>query len=165
VKALEAIRKLKNDRETCNQVGRVDIVVGLENPNSLTIPRAAERIPEAFVHQSVYSLAPLARQADLVLTAGGNTMVEALALRKPCIVTITGNNQTLMVNDLDSEGVIRSLGEHAAVRTDDVLTMIKCVLNDFDAFAARIVSKGLFDHLGAKRIASAMLELSQDSVL
>ena len=159
-KALQAIRKLKSDPQVRNQVGRVDVVVGLVNPDASAIRRAADHIPEVFVHQSLCSLAPLARQADLILTSGGNTMIEALALRKPCIVTVTGKNQKLMVNELVSEGVIRSLGEEGTVNPLDLLTMIKRVLKDFEPFVARIASKSLFDHLGARRIVSAMLEAS-----
>ena len=82
--------------------------------------RAAENISDAIVHKALPSLEPLMREADLVLTAGGNSMVEALALRKPCIVTVTGDNQALVVGELDAEGVIRSLGVHATVTPDDV---------------------------------------------
>ncbi len=162
-KALEAVCKLRSDPEMSSQVGRVDVVVGPANPHSVAILRSAQRVAEVFVHQSLYTLAPLMRHADLVLTSGGNTMVEALALRKPCIVTVTGNNQTLMVNDLDSEGVIRCVGGEVTVNPGEVLTMMRLVLNDFDAFASRIASKSVFDHFGAKRIVSAMLELSETS--
>jgi UDP-2,4-diacetamido-2,4,6-trideoxy-beta-L-altropyranose hydrolase len=158
LKALEAIRALSNEERFRAWVARVDIVAGLMNPRSAAIVCAAENIPDVIVHKALPSLEPLMREADVVLTAGGNSMVEALALRKPCIVTVTGNNQALMVGELDVEGVIQSLGVHATVTSDDVLRMVIRVLADFNVFAARIVSKPVFDHLGAHRVASAMLE-------
>jgi UDP-2,4-diacetamido-2,4,6-trideoxy-beta-L-altropyranose hydrolase len=161
LKALEAIRALRMDQGLRSLVGRVDIVVGLANPRSAAIVRGAEGIQDVIVHQGVSSLGPLMRQADLVLTAGGNSMVEALALRKPCIVTMTGDNQASMVGELDAESAIRSLGGHATVKPDDVLKIVADVLADFDAFAARVASRPLFDHLGAHRIATEMLAASE----
>src|SRR5262249_49503870 len=110
------------------------------------------------------SLEPLVRQADVVLTAGGNTMVEALTLRKPCVVTVTGNNQVLMVSELHAEGVIRSLGVHATVKPDNVRKIVAGILVDFDKFTAHIASRSLFDHLGAHRVASAMFTWSASAL-
>jgi UDP-2,4-diacetamido-2,4,6-trideoxy-beta-L-altropyranose hydrolase len=157
LKALQAIRALRTDRGLRGQVGRIDVVIGLTNLRGVEIARAAEGIPHVIVHRALSSLGPLMREVDLVLTAGGNSMVEALALRKPCIITVTGENQALMVGELDGVGVIRSLGGHATVMPDDVLKLVTRVLADFDAFAARVASRPLFDHLGAQRVAAAML--------
>ena len=148
---------MKVDQGFRTRIGRVEIVAGLANPRSAAIVCAAQGIQDVVVHPAVSSLGPLMRQADLVLTAGGNSMVEALALRKPCIVTVTADNQASMVRELETEGAIRSVGEHEAVKSADVLKMIADVLADFDAFAARIASRPLFDHLGARRIATVML--------
>jgi UDP-2,4-diacetamido-2,4,6-trideoxy-beta-L-altropyranose hydrolase len=157
LKALEAVRALRMDEGLRHRVGRVDVVVGLANPNSAAIVQAVEGIEHVIVHQALPSLGPLMRQADLILTAGGNSMVEALALRKPCIVTVTADNQALMVGELEAEGVIWSLGGHAQVKPGDVLKMTTYVTADFDAFAARVASRPIFDHLGAHRIATVML--------
>ena len=97
------------------------------------------------------------RQADLVLTAGGNTMVEALALRKPCLVTMTSGNQSLMVDTLRTQGVIRCLGCHSAVGCDDISRSLTHALRDLDPFAADVIAKAPFDHLGAHRIATEIL--------
>jgi UDP-2,4-diacetamido-2,4,6-trideoxy-beta-L-altropyranose hydrolase len=161
LKALEAIRGLRNDKSLGVQVGRVDIVIGLANPKSAEIMRAAEGLSDVFVHKGPLSLGSLMREADLVLTAGGNSMVEALTLRKPCIATVTGDNQALMVRRLFAEGAIRSLGHHSTVKPRDILKKTTDVLADFDTFAAFVASKSLFDHLGARRIASAVLTSSE----
>src|SRR5262249_51776895 len=155
-KALQAIEALKTDDRLCGKIGTVDVVAGLTDPGSVAIVRARAGIPGVVVHRGLSSLAPLMRRADLVLTAGGNTMVEALALRKPCIVTVTGDNQAMMAGELDAAGLIRSLGHHATVTPGAVLEMIARVLADFDGFAGRVVSAAPFDHLGSRRIAAAM---------
>jgi UDP-2,4-diacetamido-2,4,6-trideoxy-beta-L-altropyranose hydrolase len=160
-KALEAMRELRNDKVFGAEVGRVDIIVGPANPKSAEIMRAAEGLSGVLVHKGPLSLGPLMRKADLILTAGGNSMVEALTLRKPCIVTVTGDNQALMVGRLLAEGAIRSLGHHAMVKPHDILKKTTDVLADFDTFAVFVASKPLFDHLGAHRIASAVLTPSE----
>jgi spore coat polysaccharide biosynthesis predicted glycosyltransferase SpsG len=157
LKALGAIQALRLDEQLRGRVGPVDIVIGPTNPKADAIEQTAQVIQDVIVHRAPSSLEPLMRQADLILTVGGNSMVEALTLRKPCIVTVTGDNQASMVRELHAEGVIRSLGRHATVKSDDVRKIAAAVLADFDTFAARIASRSLFDHLGARRIASAML--------
>jgi UDP-2,4-diacetamido-2,4,6-trideoxy-beta-L-altropyranose hydrolase len=129
-KALAAICALKDDPNFRQSVGGIDVVVGPANLKSAIIARAAKGIPDVTLHRAVPSLEPLMRRADLVLTAGGNSMVEALTLRKPCIVTITADNQAAMVAELEAEGAIRSLGRHGTVGAGDVLKMIKQVLSD-----------------------------------
>jgi UDP-2,4-diacetamido-2,4,6-trideoxy-beta-L-altropyranose hydrolase len=160
LKAMEAIRMLRLDREPPLQLGRVDIAVGSANPRTADITRAAQSITDVIVHQNLSSLARVMRQADIILTAGGNSLVEALTLRTPCIVTVTADNQAQIVSELESEGVIRSLGEHAAVTPDDIRTMLVSALADYSAFASRVRACSLFDHLGAGRIANEMLLLS-----
>jgi UDP-2,4-diacetamido-2,4,6-trideoxy-beta-L-altropyranose hydrolase len=157
LKSVNAIRALKNDGELGKLVGRVDIVLGVLNQDSSAIIRAVEGIQDMTLHSAVSTLAPLMRQADLVLTAGGNTMVEALALRKPCLVTMTSGNQSLMVDALHVQGVIRCLGGHSAVGCDDIFQSLTHVLRDLESFAADVIAKAPFDHLGAHRVATEIL--------
>jgi len=160
-KALAAICALKDNPNFRQSVGGVDVVVGPANLKSAIIMQAAKGIPDVTLHHAVPSLEPLMRGADLVLTAGGNSMVEALTLRKPCIVTITADNQAAMVVELEAEGAIRTLGRHGTVGAGDVLKMIKHVLSDFGPFAARVAARPVFDHLGGQRIANAMCASSE----
>ena len=157
LKALEAIRLARLDGELGARIGPADLVIGPANLHADAIASAADGIQDVTVHRAPPSLDALMRQADLILTAGGNSMVEALALRKPCIVTVTGDNQALMVNELVAERGIRSLGRHTSVTACDMLRAMARVLDEFDACVERLASRPLFDHLGAQRIASAML--------
>ena len=94
-------------------------------------------------------------QVGLVLAAA---LLAAAPPARAGVSVTTSGNQALMVGELDAEGAIRSLGVHATVTPDDVLRMLTRVLADFNVFAARVASKPIFDHLGARRVASAMLE-------
>lgn len=160
LKAMAAVRALRDNPTVGRSVGAVDVVIGPSNPKAAVIARAADAIPDVTLHRAVRSLEPLMRRADLVLTAGGNSMVEALTMRKPCIVTVTDGNQAGLVAELEAEGVIHSLSGSGAVGIGDIATMIRQVLADFEAFAVRISARPIFDHLGAERIASMMFALS-----
>jgi len=157
MKAITAVGSLRENAAACDLLGRVDVVVGQLNPVAEDIARAVQGIQDVVVHMAPPGLAKLMRAADLFLTAGGNSMVEALALRKPCLVTVTGDNQALMVGQLAAEGMIRSLGAQHAVAPDDVAEGIVDILTEFEVFATHVASRPLFDHLGAQRIAAAML--------
>ena len=157
LKALDAFRSIRADRSLSSQIGPLDVVIGLVDPKASAIIRAAAGISDITVHQNVSNMGPLMREADLILTAGGNSMIEALALRKPCIVTVVSDNHATIVAELCAQRVIRSLGEHSTVKAADVQKTVTNVLANFDEFAARVASNPIFDHFGASRITSVML--------
>jgi UDP-2,4-diacetamido-2,4,6-trideoxy-beta-L-altropyranose hydrolase len=157
LKALAAFRAWRDDPSRRDRLGQIDVVAGPANLRAADIHEAAAGIPGAVVHGAMPSLAPLMRAADLVLTAGGNTMIEALALRKPCIVTVTGDNQAMMVARLRDEGLVMSLDEHQRTAPGDVLRVLARVLDEIGSMAARIRRAAPFDHFGAERIVEAML--------
>lgn len=156
-KAVAAVESVRNDPDASAMLGRVDIVVGPLNSHGEGIARAASRIPDCFVHAGPASLAKLMKAADVVLTAGGNSMTEALALRKPCLVTSTGANQTLNVDQLAAERLILALGASEVVDVVSVAAAIRAALKELDAFALRVDTGSTFDHLGAQRIVLEML--------
>jgi UDP-2,4-diacetamido-2,4,6-trideoxy-beta-L-altropyranose hydrolase len=157
LKALDAFRAIRADRNLNGRIGRIDVVIGLVDPKASDIIRAAAGIGDITVHRDVLSLGPLMRKADLVLTTGGNSMIEALALRKPCIVTVVSDNHATIVAEFCAQSAIRSLGVHSMVKATDVQETVTDILANFDEFAAWVASNPLFDHLGASRIASVML--------
>jgi len=149
MKAIAAVGSLRKN-PAARDLGPVDVVVGPLNPLAREIMQAAQSIGDVAVHVAPSSLAQLLRAADLFLTAGGNSMVEALALRKPCLVTVTADNQALMADQLAADGLIRIAG-------DDLAEAITGVLDDFQAFERRVAARPVFDHLGPQRVADAML--------
>lgn len=152
LKAIDALERLHG-----LPIGRVDVVVGHLNSAHDAIARAVRRLADATLHAAPETLAGLMRSADLVLTSGGNTMAEALALRRPCIVTETADNQSLMVARLSAQRliqVVRPSADEPAVAVADV---IRTVCGEFGAVRERVERLSAFDHLGAHRIAGAMV--------
>lgn len=161
LKAVRAIKRLKQQRASQNLIGRVNVVIGHLNGMAEAIAEEARGIPNVVFHQAPQSLAPLMRTADLFLTAGGGSMLEALALRKPCLVTITGDNQVLSVEPLAAARQVRSLGAQQRVTPDNVADAILALVNEFKTFAAAIASHPVVDHLGAQRICDAMTDFHE----
>jgi UDP-2,4-diacetamido-2,4,6-trideoxy-beta-L-altropyranose hydrolase len=161
-KALEAVRLLRHDEQRRQRLGRVDVVVGHANMRKDEVVRFAQRIEDVFVHVAPRSLAPLMRRTDLFLTAGGNSMVEGLTMRKPCLVTLTSDNQTLMVSQLVETRAIVSLGEHALVGPTDVAQAVSGILSDYEQFACNVRSRPIFDRFGARRISAALQAIPTD---
>lgn len=153
-KALQALQILgQSDNDW---LAGIHVVIGPANTQKNDLVRLAAPIAAVTVHDAPESLAPLLGQAHLVLTAGGNTLVEALAMGKPCIVTSTHDNQALMVGQLRERDLIVSLGDHRAVSPVDIARAVTALVSRYDDWARRVESRPLFDHLGASRISKAI---------
>lgn len=160
-KALEAVRLLRADAAAGGRLGEVDVVVGPANPRSARLLALAESVPGTNMHLAPASLAPFLRRADLFLTAGGNSLVEALAMRKPCLVTTASGNQALMVAQLLEQGAIVSIGDHAGVGPRDVAAAVTAAVADFERLSAGARERALFDHHGARRISEMIQSMSR----
>lgn len=155
-KALEAVRLLRHNEQCRKWLGRIDVVVGHANTRTDDVIRFAKGIEDVIVHIAPGSLAPLMRKTDLFLTAGGNSMVEGLTMRKPCLVTLTSDNQALMVDQLLEQRAILSLGDHAIVTPLDVAKAVTKILSEYEQFANNISTRPIFDHFGARRVSAAI---------
>lgn len=161
-KALEAVHLLRHHEQCHEWVGRVDVVVGQANTRPDAVIRFAKGIEDVIVHVAPRSLAPLLRNTDLFLTAGGNSMIEALTMRRPCLVTLTSDNQALMVAQLLERRVIFSLGDQAMVAPLDVAKAVTKILSEYEQFASNIRTRPIFDHFGARRISAAIQSIPKE---
>lgn len=162
-KAVEAVRLLRHDEQCREWLGRVDVVVGLVNPRTVDVIKFGKEIDDVDVHIAPRSLAPLMRKADLFLTAAGNSMVEGLTMRKPCLVTLTSDNQSLMLTQLLEQRAILSLGDHTMVGPIDVAKAVTKILSEYEQFSDSVRSRPIFDHLGARRISEAIQSISKET--
>lgn len=137
-------------------LGKIDVVIGPANRSRFEVEQSVARLRDVKVHVGPKSLAPLMREADLVLTAGGNSLVEALTLAKPCWVIVTTANQTRMVEQLNRRQLVRVLGRDGGVGVAEMATSIETVLSELPLFREHVRRNTCFDHLGASRIVAAM---------
>lgn len=155
IKALEAIRRSRS-RELGRPLGAIDVVVGPANRRKEEVARLVRELRGIQLHDSPPSLAPLLRAADIVLTAGGNTVVEALSIGRPCLVTETAANQASMVEFLVAEGAVHSLGSHSSVDPEALLEGLVKLAAVRAQLAARLCERPVFDTRGASRIVRAI---------
>jgi spore coat polysaccharide biosynthesis predicted glycosyltransferase SpsG len=161
-KALEAIRLLRQDARCPEWLGKVDVVVGHANLRAAEVCELAKGVEDVIVHVAPKSLAPLMRKTDVCLTAGGNSMVEALTMRKPCLVTLTSDNQTLMVSQVLEQRAILFLGNYAMVNPRGVAKAITKLLSDYEQSVSDIRARPIFDQFGACRVSAAMQLMPKD---
>lgn len=136
---------------------RIDVVAGPGYGSLEPLRKVANRVPNFRLHHAPPSLAPLLRSADLVITAAGNTLAEAIALRKPCVVIVTADNQRTMARELGARGLVEIAGESQDLAVTDLAASLERVIRDWPALHERVVRGGaVFDHLGADRIVAAM---------
>jgi UDP-2,4-diacetamido-2,4,6-trideoxy-beta-L-altropyranose hydrolase len=159
-KALEAIYFLRNHKRYQECFGIVDVVIGQVNPKADMVIHAARELDNVKVHLAPSSLAYFLRRTDIFLTAGGNSMVEALTMRKPCVVTVTSENQSLMVNQLVEKSEIIALGHHVQVSSELIANALIDICTKYEQIANRFISQSIFDHLGASRVSIMMQSIS-----
>lgn len=135
---------------------RIDVVIGHVNARSRELAEIAHGLAHCALHLAPETLAPLMRAADLVLASGGNTMLEAVAMRKPCLVTVTADNQALTVGYLAERGAIIPVGAADEVQSAELGRRIEETIADYARARRRVQAAACYDCHGARRIAAAM---------
>jgi spore coat polysaccharide biosynthesis predicted glycosyltransferase SpsG len=158
--ALQALESAGADVALAPVIGPADIVLGHTHSRKSSILKQSKAIPSAVIHQEPESLAPLMKSADIILSSGGNSMVEAVAMRKPCLVTITSENQEFMTTKLQAHNLVRVAGRAKAVTPGSMLRAIASLVNDYAAFSAFLHRQTVIDLHGARRIVKVICEVS-----
>jgi len=81
-------------------------------------------------------------------------------MRKPCVVTVTSENQSLMVNQLVEKSAIIALGDHVQVSSELIANSLIDICTKYEQIANRVISQSIFDHLGASRVSIMMQSIS-----
>jgi len=123
-KALEAIRMLNRPDIA------VDVVVGSANPNKDKINQLCAAMTNVVYHCQVENIARLMADADLFIGGGGSTTWERCCLGLPSmVISIAANQDNIIRNVADVGGGI-FLGRTQQVTVDDILAVLKKILND-----------------------------------
>ena len=128
---------------------RIDVVIG---PFFRPYEPAGARV---VVHHAPPELAPLMVEADLAITAGGQTTYELAACGVPSVALCTAENQRGNLRALERAGtLVQAADATAAVEA-------ACVLASDLARRARMTAtaQALVDGLGAERVATALVAL------
>lgn len=97
----------------------VDVVISAGSPHASAIRRQIQGCANVHLHSNLHSLAPLMRQADLAIGAGGTTSWERLCLGLPALVVTLADNQRPIAAELNRRRLIRWLGHQDDVTEAD----------------------------------------------
>lgn len=106
----------------------------------------------------VPSLVPLVAQADVVITAAGNTLLESLAARKCVIAVVTAENQVAAMTSLVAEGVCISVGTASEATAERLAAAIVDLPRRLDSGMRSALSRCSIDTSGADRIVALIME-------
>lgn len=97
--------------------------------------------------------------AEIIVTAGGVTMLESLALGRPTVVVVTADNQVAQARAVDAADAAQVLDRAATV--EEVVGAVQVLLSD-EPLRVAMGERGrvLIDGRGADRVAEAVLELA-----
>lgn len=110
--------------------------------------------------ENIEELSDLMAEADLAISAGGNTMYELCFLGIPTLVISQGLHQLEFANQLASEGGVMSLGLHSDVDEINIQNNFNKLLKNIKT--RKVLStnaKKIVDGLGRQRILDKMLTL------
>lgn len=112
------------------------------------------------VHGWVSDLEPMMRAADVVLGAGGVSVLERLRLGLPAVVVTIADNQEASCRALHQAGLLVHAGRFGETGPEALAEALLDLLQDVDA-RRHVAERGpdLVDGLGAERCAAAIADL------
>ncbi len=153
LQALQGIRESQLD---------VTVAVGGSNPDGGLIKSDIDAGGRAWrVLDDPPNLADWMAWADIAITGGGSTCYELAAYGVPMLIITLAENQHLLANGIGEAGAGISLGWHADINLEDIISPLRNLLRSPETFAAMSqAGQRLVDGLGASRVASWMQDLS-----
>lgn len=154
-KVLRALREhgdLINDR-----IGSIHVVLGACNKAVSRIERLLSAFPSPRLSVQLETLSTAIKETDIFFTAGGNAMVEGVALGKACIVISTAGNQADLCEEFAALPYVHYLGGHASVRSSDIAEAIRNAAKLFNRRILPVIRRSPIDTLGASRVVGRVL--------
>jgi UDP-2,4-diacetamido-2,4,6-trideoxy-beta-L-altropyranose hydrolase len=136
----------------------IDVVVGQGYPflDALREQEQACALP-AQMHVQTLHMAQLMALADLAVTSGGGVSWERCALGLPGMVTIVGDNQSLIAHQLAAAGAQVTLGRAEAITVEDYARHLDSL--DARRLAAMSVrARDICDGQGTQRVLDHLLK-------
>ncbi len=152
--ALDALDRL--DKVEPGLVAHSDIVVGSAHPAPDAVAARVVGFPRRTLHRQLTSLAPVMRDAHIVLTAAGNAMTEAVAAGRRALVIVTSDNQVVLADALAAAGAVYRLSS-----TDATTVALERALRLVAGSCGRSIDAALgqqpIDSFGADRLLAALV--------
>lgn len=154
----ETVRALQGLSHASRVVQHIDVVVGQGYPFLDDLRRQAHacRVPLQ-VHVQTPHMAELMTQADLAVTSGGGVSWEKCTLGLPSLVTVVGDNQSLIAHELAAAGAQLLLGWVDAISADDYSRALDG-LESGQLAAMSAKARDICDGKGAQRVLNHLLK-------
>lgn len=139
----------------------IEVVLGPLFGTAETLEMLAQAHPgRVRLHRAPPDLAPLLREADLAVSAGGQTTFELAAAGVPAVALELAGNQRVLLAGFARAGTLLAIGEAAAPEMGARLTEAVGRLCRDPALRRRMSEAGpaLVDGRGAERVATALSE-------
>ena len=134
----------------------IDVVLPVAGPHAESIRAMAARLPGAHVHDTLPSLAPLMATADLAIGAGGTTSWERLCLGLPALVVTLSDNQLMIAETLQANGLARWLGHHHEISVEILADALRPLLQEGLVPDWSVGCRAAVDGAGVERVAALM---------
>ena len=143
----------------------IDVVISTGSPHASAIRRQIQGCENVHLHSNLHSLAPLMRQADLAIGAGGTTSWERLCLGLPAFVVTLADNQRPIAAELNRRGLIRWLGHQDDVTESDFSQALRELLAQPSLQSEFSSGTQVVDGKGVHRVRRAMVATFASSLL
>ena len=142
----------------------VDVVVSAGSPHTSAIRRQVQGHANIHLHSNLPSLAPLMRQADLAIGAGGTTSWERLCVGLPALVVTLADNQRPIAEELNRRRLIRWLGHQDYVTEADFSQALRELFAQASLLGEFSNGRKLVDGKGVHRVWAAMVATSASNL-
>ncbi|MEW6600108.1 MAG: glycosyltransferase [Nitrospirota bacterium] len=154
LRIIEALRPLDN-------ISR-EIVLGSGFPHMEELRKLQGKIgSSAFsFHQGVDDLGDRMRSADIVISAGGNTVYEMACVGTPGIVLWEDEHEYVQARDFEEKGVLYCLGNGITTPVEGITEAVTSMLNNVEQRKSMSrLGKELVDAEGTERVGSRIIGL------
>lgn len=136
---------------------KINVIIG----SGLEIKKKIEEVivnkPNVELYYNIEDISDIMLKSDIAISSGGSTLYELSACGTPTIAYIMADNQEGLVNCMQGDGYIESLGWYNRFTEKDLRSKILSLAGDFNR-RKELSSKmqSLVDGKGAQRIAEAI---------
>lgn len=117
-------------------------------------------------HQGVDDLGERMSRADIVISAGGNTVYEMACVGAPGIVLWEDEHEYVQARDFEKMGVVRCLGNGIATPIETIRNSVISLLNDAEhRKLMSIRGKELVDSRGISRVGGKLMKLLGHNII
>lgn len=135
------------------------VVIGPTNQRRAQIDELARNVPNSVIHREPPSLAPILHDTDVLFCAGGHGLLEGLASRCACFVTVTSENQKRIVDHLHQLRVVEIVSSSPKPSSAEICASLKDAALKAPDLIARLQQDPVVDHRGAHRVLVEMERL------